>query len=94
MTYMDMFTTTNGNNNGKYSNPEYDNMIAEAMKEVDAQKRQEILMEAEKLLVQEDAAVFPLYFSVKPYAVSDKPEGMTRTGFQEFDFTDGAEIVK
>ena len=92
MTYLDMFTTENGNNYGKYSSEEYDKLIADAMVEVDAAKRQEMLIQAETLLVQTDAPVFPLYFSVVPYAVSDKLEGMTRTGFQEFDFTDGASI--
>lgn len=92
MTYLDMFATGNGNNYGKYSNPEYDKLIADATKEVDKVKRQEMLMTAEKLVCQEDAAIFPLYFQSVTYAVSDKLEGMTRTGFQEFDFTDGAKI--
>lgn len=94
MTYLDMFVTGNGNNYGRYSNPEYDKLIADATKEVDAQKRQELLVEAEKILVEQDAPVSVLFFQSTIYAVSDKLEGMTRTGFQEFDFTDGAKIVK
>ena len=94
MTYLDMFTTDNGNNYGKYSSEEYDKLIADAMKEADAVKRQDMLIQAETLLVSTDAPVFPLYFSVCPYAVSDKLQGMTRTGFQEFDFQDGATIAK
>ncbi|WP_461815728.1 peptide ABC transporter substrate-binding protein [Faecalimonas sp.] len=92
MTYLDMFATGNGNNYGKYSNPEYDKLIADATKEVDKVKRQGMLMEAEKLVCQKDAAIYPLYFQSVTYTVSDKLEGMTRTGFQEFDFTDGAKI--
>lgn len=92
MTYLDMFTTTNGNNYGDYSSEEYDTLIANAMKEVDPVKRQEMLIQAETLLVQTDAPIFPLYFSSVGYVVSDKLDGMTRTGFQEFDFTDGAVI--
>lgn len=37
--------------------------------------------------------VYPIYFSVINYVCSNKLSGMTRTGFQEFDFCDGAEIV-
>lgn len=92
MTYLDMFSTGNGNNYGKYSSPEYDKLIADATKEVDKVKRQEMLMTAEKIAVQKDAILFPLYFQSVTYTVSDKLEGMTRTGFQEFDFTDGAKI--
>lgn len=93
MTYLDMFTTGNGNNYGKYSSPEYDKLIADSIVEVDPQKRQDMLVKAEKLLVEQDAPVSPLYFSAVPYGVSDKVEGMVRTGFQEFDFTNGAKIV-
>lgn len=94
MTFLDMFTTTNGNNYGKYSSEVYDKLIADAVVTVDPEERQAKLVEAETLLVAEDCPVYPLYFTSVTYAVSDKLEGMTRTGFQEFDFQDGAKIVK
>lgn len=93
MTYLDMFMKDNGNNYGKYDNPEYDELLTQAMAEQDAAKRQEMLQQAETILVQQDYAVYPLYFSVINYVSSNKISGMTRTGFQEFDFCDGAEIV-
>lgn len=93
MTYLDMFTTGNGNNYGKYSSPEYDKLVADATKEVDPQKRQDMLVKAEKLLIEKDAPVYPIYFSKNAYALSDKVEGMVRSGFQEYDFTNGAKIV-
>lgn len=88
MTFLDMFTTTNGNNYGKYSNAEYDSLVASALVEGDAVARQDMLAQAEKIVTNDDAAIFPLYFSGVTYAVSDKIDNMTRTGFQEFDFTD------
>lgn len=94
MTFLDMFMVGNGNNYGKYNNPEYDNLLKKAMEEPDAAKRQEMLREAESILIKDDYAVYPIYFSVRNYLVSDRLQGMTRTGFQEFDFCDGAEIVK
>lgn len=94
MTYLDMFVAGNGNNYGKYSNAEFDKLIADAIKEADDKKRQEMLIEAEKILVEQDAPVSVLYFQKMTYALSDKIEGMVRTGFQEFDFTNGATIVK
>lgn len=93
MTFLDMWTTGNGNNNGKYSNPEYDRLIAAATKESDAAKRQDDLRKAEKLVASTDCAVYPLYFQVVPYVTSAKISGMTRSGFQEYDFTDGAKIT-
>ena len=94
MTFLDMFMICNGNNYGKYDNEEYNDLMKQAMNEVDAAKRQEIMQKAETILVKDDCAVYPLYFSVVNYAKSNKISGMTRTGFQEFDFCDGAEIVK
>ena len=94
MTFLDMFMIGNGNNYGKYENEEYNDLMKQAMNEVDAAKRQEIMQKAETILVKDDCAVYPLYFSVVNYAKSNKISGMTRTGFQEFDFCDGAEIVK
>ena len=91
MTFLDMFTTTNGNNYGKYSNAQYDELIANALKESDVVARQDMLAQAEKIVTYDDAAIYPLYFSGVTYAVSDKVQNMTRTGFQEFDFTDAAE---
>ena len=91
MTYLDMFMKDNGNNYGKYDNPEYDSLLEQAMSEQDAAKRQELLAQAEELVTKTDAAVYPVYFSSCSYAVSDKVQDMTRTGFQEFDFTDAAD---
>ncbi|MDD4807190.1 MAG: peptide ABC transporter substrate-binding protein [Oscillospiraceae bacterium] len=93
MTYLDMWTTGNGNNNGQYSSKEYDSLITKATKEADEAKRQDYLRQAEKLVCSTDCAIYPLYFETVPYVVSSKLTGMTRSGFQEFDFTDGAKIV-
>lgn len=91
MTYLDMFMKDNGNNYGKYDNPQYDELLKQAQSEQDAAKRQDLMAQAEQLVTKTDAAIYPIYFSACSYAVSDKVQGMTRTGFQEFDFTDAAD---
>ena len=92
LTFLDMFMTNNGNNYGKYSNTEYDNLLTQAMAEADPAARQALLQQAETMLVQEDCAVYPVYFQVVSYVHSNKLQGMTKTGFQEYDFCDGATI--
>lgn len=92
MTYLGLLTSDNGNNSGKYTSPQYDALIEGAVGETDAFKRQELLIEAEMLLM-EAAPIVPLYFSCVPYVVSSKLTGMTRTGFQEYDLCDGAKIA-
>lgn len=92
MTFLSLFTSQSSNNSGKYQSAQYDQLIAQAMVEHDELIRQKLLIEAETLLLQ-DAPIMPLYFSCVPYVVSDKLAGMTRTGFQEYDFCDGAKIL-
>lgn len=92
MTYLGLFTSGSSNNAGKYASAAYDALIAGAMNESNEGERQKLLIEAETLLLA-DAAIAPLYFSCVPFAVSEKLTGMTRTGFQEYDFCDGAKIA-
>lgn len=95
MTFLDLFTTTNGSNYGKYSSKEYDSLIDQARKEADPAKRQDLLIKAETLAVQTDAPIFPLYFSVIPYTTSSKFTGVTSSTFQTWpgDYTDGAKLT-
>ena len=63
-TFLDMFQTGNGNNDCGFANPKYDELIADAGREVDQKKRFEIFRRAEHLLVSEEAPICPLYFYV------------------------------
>jgi oligopeptide transport system substrate-binding protein len=60
MTFLDMFVTDGAHNQMGYSNPDYDKLINDAKKETDQQKRWEMMLEAEKVLF-EDQAISPLY---------------------------------
>jgi oligopeptide transport system substrate-binding protein len=62
-TFLDMFTSTNGNNNTGWSDPRYDKLIRDAQFERDAAKRMGILREAEALLMDE-LPIVPIYFYV------------------------------
>lgn len=64
-------TSTSGLDDTGYDNPRYDARVAEAAREPDPARRQALLEEAERLLL-EDQPVLPLYFYVskrlvKPY---------------------------
>ena len=62
ISFFNLFTSTNGNNNGKYSNPQYDALIAKGKIELNATKRLAIFKQAEELLIAKDAAVSPYYY--------------------------------
>lgn len=79
MTFSDLWLTGGGNNKMDYSNPEYDRLVNEAQTTL-AQKpteRFEALAEAERILIEEDAAIAPLYQRTANVLVSDKVEGFT-----------------
>lgn len=60
--FMDIMTSNNGNNNGKYNNPKFDELIAKAAAEADSAKRVEYYKEAEDILLRQDAAVITTYY--------------------------------
>jgi oligopeptide transport system substrate-binding protein len=62
MTFLDLWTTDSPFNTGKYSNTRYDQLIKQAKAEVDQDERMQQLEEAEKILVEEDAGVAPMFF--------------------------------
>ncbi len=71
-TFLDLYTTGNGQNNTGFSNPEYDGLMQEAANTLDAAKRLEILARAETMLNQEQFPILPMFYyvnmvAVKPY---------------------------
>lgn len=63
MTYLDMWITGSSSNREDYSNKEYDKLVEQARLETDLAKRYEMLLKLEKMLIEEDAAIAPLYQS-------------------------------
>lgn len=60
--FFGVFLTGNGNNNGKYSNPEYDKLVKAAAVETDSAKRCQLYNQAEKILLVDDAAISPYFY--------------------------------
>jgi oligopeptide transport system substrate-binding protein len=74
MTFLDLYVTDGTNNNTGYSNEKFDQLINDAKVKFanDPVKRWELMLEAEKLLIQEDTVVAPIYqrgriVLIKPY---------------------------
>ncbi len=60
-TWLMMFVTGNSLNDIKWSNAEYDKLMAASDLELDVKKRQDILLKAEKIAVSEDTVIVPLF---------------------------------
>lgn len=63
MTFLDLYVTDGGNNQASISDKKYDQLIQDAKVKYanDPEKRWETMLEAEKLLIQEDTAIAPIY---------------------------------
>lgn len=69
MTFFDMWTSANaapgGNNASKWESKAYDDLVANAMKEQDANKRLELYKQMEKMIVVDEAIIAPTQFRDK-----------------------------
>lgn len=63
-TFLDMFVTDGGNNNTGWGNPQYDQMLATSEATPDPAQRMQMLHDMEKILVEDDVPILPLYFYV------------------------------
>lgn len=61
-TYLDINHSQDGNNDRAYINPAFDALLADAADERDPVKRMSILAEAERILVEEDLPLVPIFF--------------------------------
>ncbi|MGG3573318.1 peptide ABC transporter substrate-binding protein [Bacillus gobiensis] len=79
ITFSDLWITKGGNNHMNYSNKKYDQLINDAQNKLadKPEERWATLQEAEKVLLEEDAALAPIYQRSSNVLVSDKLEGFT-----------------
>lgn len=92
MTFLDIFTTTNGNNYAGYNKPEYDKLITAAKHEVDATKRTAMLHQAEDMLMN-DMPIMPIYEYTEVVCMNKKLTGVHISNLGFFIFRD-ADLAK
>ncbi|PGS93910.1 peptide ABC transporter substrate-binding protein [Bacillus cereus] len=80
MTFIDMFDSKSPYNQMGYSNPKYDEMVKKAGNELlsDPKKRWETLGKAEKLFLEEDAGLVPLYQTGRAYVMKPNVKGIVK----------------
>jgi oligopeptide transport system substrate-binding protein len=61
MTFLELSQSENGNNDRKFSNAIYDALLEEAARELSPTRRLELLQEAERILIQEEMPILPMY---------------------------------
>lgn len=65
-TFLELWKSTDGNNNTGWTNLVYDGLMDRASREFDPEARMRLLADAERLLLDE-LPIIPIFFYVKPY---------------------------
>ena len=75
ISFLDLFTSTNSENNGKWKNATYDKLIADSKTTSSTSKRWSDLTKAENIL-HKDAGVAPLYYSTTASLIRPSVKGV------------------
>lgn len=73
---MSIFQKDNPQNNGSYDNEKFNNLMKQADQESDPSKRLQILADAEKVLLDEDIALSPLYQKAQSYLLNQRVQNV------------------
>ncbi|GGJ19651.1 peptide ABC transporter substrate-binding protein [Paenibacillus hunanensis] len=87
MTFMDLWLTNGGNNDAKYSNPAYDKLVKDAKSTQDNTKRMADMSQAEKMLIEDDMAIMPIYYYTNISLVKPNLKGVSIDFSGSVDFT-------
>ncbi|HEY4485373.1 MAG TPA: peptide ABC transporter substrate-binding protein [Nitrospiria bacterium] len=75
-TFMNLFTSTSGMNRTHWGNSDYDRLVSEAALERDPASRREKYDEAQRILLETDSVIIPLFVSTQSWAVRPGVEGL------------------
>ncbi|WP_143314567.1 peptide ABC transporter substrate-binding protein [Clostridium sp. HBUAS56017] len=75
MSFLDMWMTGGGNNDAKFANPKYDELIKKAQLETDAKTRAQHMREAENILMEE-MPIVPIYYYTFVKGIDPKVKDM------------------
>jgi oligopeptide transport system substrate-binding protein len=63
--FMNLFTSTSGNNYTHWKDPEYDRLISDAASEPNEVKRRALYDEAQRILTERAVPIMPLFFAAQ-----------------------------
>lgn len=70
--FMDLFLSMSGNNYTRWKSDKYDSLVKKASQEMDRNKRVGIYNKAQKILLEEETVMIPLFNETLNYLVSDR----------------------
>ena len=86
--FMNLMTSFSDNNHTHWGNPKYDELILKAMSQPSGPKRKALYDEAQKILLEEEVAVFPVFSGVSHILVSPRLKNYSLNVMSEVYFGD------
>ncbi|MBL7715088.1 MAG: peptide ABC transporter substrate-binding protein [Bdellovibrionales bacterium] len=75
--FLSLFMSDSGNNRTAWKNPSFDKLVEEARTTLDAKKRDKLYSDAQKILVEDQAPIIPLYYEPNTALVRSTVTGLT-----------------
>jgi oligopeptide transport system substrate-binding protein len=82
---MKLFTANSGNNNTRWKNPQYDQLLEQAARELDTQKRVKLYDEAQKILCETDLPIMPLFWTAETTVLNPRFTGLEFNSMSRMD---------
>ncbi|SJN21329.1 Oligopeptide ABC transporter, periplasmic oligopeptide-binding protein OppA (TC 3.A.1.5.1) [Microbacterium esteraromaticum] len=92
MTFLAGWGTNSELNNAKYSNPEFDALLAQINSETDAAKGAELMHQAEEIMMGEDSALINTYYRARNVMFKPSVEGWRLTPLSTLYFKGVTEV--
>ena len=83
--FMNLFTSTSGNNRTRWKNARYDELIRSAAADSDPARRQAAYDEAQRILLETDAAIMPLFVATQNWLVKPYVRGLRINALELLD---------
>ncbi|WP_303674194.1 peptide ABC transporter substrate-binding protein [Vampirovibrio chlorellavorus] len=84
--FMNVFLSDSGNNHTRWKNSRYDALVQQAVTTLNPQQRQRLYDQAQRLLLELDTAIIPVYATEKTYLVKPRFQGLTINSLNLPDF--------
>jgi oligopeptide transport system substrate-binding protein len=78
MTFVEIFTTGNGNNDTGWSSPQYDSLVRQSQTAASEEQRMALMSQAEAILMN-DLPIIPIYWYTRVYLLDPRVKGWNPT---------------
>ncbi len=85
-TFMSLMTSISENNHTGWKNPKYDELVNKGATLTDKEERRKIYSEAQKILLEIDVPVMPIYSSVRHVLLSDRVQNFPLNSLERWTF--------